>query len=210
MKRSPLFITLEGGEGAGKTTLIEAIFHQLMGEGCSAIKTREPGGTAFAEVIRRLLLEKRDDPLSPYAELCLFLAARAQHVRDVILPALREEKIVLCDRFHDSTIVYQGIARGLGASAVANFSHFVTEGLQPNLTLYLDIDPVQGLKRAAARQKHDRIESETLLFHQKIRSGYRALAAKEPCRICTLDASQPPHLVLEQAMEKIHAYRPLA
>src|SRR5260221_14604324 len=134
-----LFITFEGGEGAGKTTLIEEIARQLASEGYSVLKTREPGGTKLGEHIRAILLQ-HTEPVSPYSELCLFLASRAQHILEVIGPALEAKKIVLCDRFNDSSIAYQGAARGLGMDKGAEFCEFISQVLQPNLTLYLDLE----------------------------------------------------------------------
>lgn len=201
-----LFITFEGGEGAGKTTLLERVVIWFVEKGKSVLKTREPGGTPLGEEIRTLLLQKRQTPLSPYAELSLFLASRAQHVRETILPALQQGKIVLCDRFNDSSIAYQGVARHLGLEPVQAFCRFVSEGLSPHLTLYLDIDPEMGLRRAKSRSAHDRIESEDLAFHQRIRDGYLTLARAEPHRFCLLDASQSPEEVFQQATHHLRRY----
>ncbi|MBF8262627.1 MAG: tmk, partial [Parachlamydiales bacterium] len=163
-----LFITFEGGEGAGKSTLIDEVARQLASDGYHVVKTREPGGTHIGEHIRSLLLDHAQNrPLSAYAELCLFLAARAQQIEEIIAPALEARKIVLCDRFNDSTIAYQGVARGLGVEEVSAFCQFICHGIQPQLTLYLDIDPAVGLSRArrdqpqiAGARGYDRIESE--------------------------------------------------
>src|SRR6187431_1687241 len=146
MKRG-IFITIEGGEGAGKTTLIESLYQHLLGLGREVLKTREPGGTPLGEEIRKILLHSTG-PVSPYAELSLFLASRAQHISELIAPALAAGKVVLCDRFNDSTIAYQGMARGLGMEEVAAVCRFICAGLEPQLTLYLDIDPAVGLSRA--------------------------------------------------------------
>ena len=208
-----IFVTFEGGEGAGKTTLIDEAARQLASEGYSIIKTREPGGTHLGEHIRSLLLDHTPEhPLSAYAEVCLFLAARAQHIQEIIAPALEARKIVLCDRFNDSSIVYQGAARGLGMEKVAGFCEFISQGIQPHLTLYLDIDPALGLSRArrdspevAGARGYDRIESEGLMFHQKIREAFRALQAKNSHRIVLLDASEPPALIASAAIQRIHA-----
>jgi dTMP kinase len=149
MRAKALFITFEGGEGAGKTTLIDSIARQLAASHYYVVKTREPGGTHLGEHVRTLLLhDHTDQPLSSYAELFLFLAARAQQLDEVIRPALEERKIVLCDRFNDSTIAYQGIARGLGLEQVAELCGLVCRETQPHLTFYLDIDPSLGLARA--------------------------------------------------------------
>lgn len=198
-----LFITFEGGDGAGKTTLIEEIARQLSSEGFAICKTREPGGTQFGEQVRALVLHQAV-PLSPYAELCLFLASRAQHILEVIGPALESSMIVLCDRFNDSSIAYQGIARGLGKEKVSEFCNFISEGLQPQLTLYLDVDPELGISRATKKKTYDRIESEGPLFQAKIREAFLAIHRDNPRRFHRLDASLPPARVYEEAMKSIH------
>lgn len=200
-----MFITFEGGEGAGKTTLIEEIARKLTAEGYDVLKTREPGGTKLGEEIRTLLL--RQGAVSPYAELCLFLASRAQHIQEVIGPALEENKIVLCDRFNDSSVAYQGAARGLGMEQVAAFCQFISQGLQPQLTLYLDLDPRLGLSRAhTTRGSQDRIEAEALEFHNKIRHAFIQIHNKDPRRFHLLDASQSPAHVLSDALRLLQPY----
>ncbi len=199
---SGLFISLEGGEGAGKSTLISAVARELAREGHSIVKTREPGGTHLGEQIRTILLDS-ESPISPYTELCLFLAARAQQIQEIITPALLEGKIVLCDRFNDSTIAYQGAARGLGVKEVEHFCDFICQGVQPRLTLYLDIDPELGLSRLV--RSHDRIESEGMDFHTTIRNAFRARHAKDKNRFHLLDASEEPEIVYAEAMKLIHA-----
>ena len=212
---SGLFITFEGGEGAGKTTLIEEIARKLSVEGFCVVKTREPGGTPLGERVRSILLQKSSGVhISAYAELCLFLASRAQHIAEVIGPALKQNKIVLCDRFNDSSVAYQGAARGLGMQEVANFCQFISQGVEPHLTFYLDIDPEIGLQRAMRhRQSQDRIESETILFHQRIREAYHLIHKQHPKRLRMLDAAQTPNAVLRQAMDWIEPllqkHRPL-
>jgi len=194
-----VFITFEGGEGAGKTTLIEAIYRHLVQKGYPVLKTREPGGTPLGEEIRALLLHHKG-PVSPYAELSLFLASRAQHVAETILPALKEGKVVLCDRFNDSTIAYQGTARGLDVEKLGLFCRFVCDGVEPALTLYLDIDPELGLARANRSRAADRIEAEEIAFHEKIREGYLAIHKKSPCRFRLLNAEKSPEAVLSRAL----------
>lgn len=193
-------ITFEGGEGAGKTTLIESVEKKLIEKHFKLLITREPGGTLLGEHIRELLL-KKENKISSKAELCLFLASRSQHISDVIKPAIKKNKIVLCDRFNDSSIVYQGHARGLGIDEVIKFSSFIIEDTVPDLTLYLDIDPKVGLARV--QSKYDRIESEKLSFHQKIREGFHILANKFPDRVKILDASKFKDEVFENAMHYI-------
>lgn len=207
-----LFITFEGGEGAGKTTLIDKIARQLLSEGYQVIKTREPGNTRIGEQIRSMLLDHGSGhPLSYYAELCLYLASRAQHIDEVITPALNEHKMILCDRYNDSTIAYQGAARNLGAEDVKKVCDFICHNVQPQLTFYLDIDPALGLSRArkgqpekAGARGYDRIESESLAFHEKVRNAYLAIHAKEPNRFILLDATQTPQKIFEEAIQIIY------
>jgi dTMP kinase len=200
--KSGVFITFEGGEGAGKTTLINSIAISLVDAGYEVFKTREPGGTPLGEEVRNLLLHK-SGPISPYAELSLFLASRAQHIFEVIRPALGEGKIVLCDRFNDSTVAYQGVARGLGRKQVKSFAEFISQGLYPHLTLCLDLDPAIGLARAAKTREQDRIEAEDVSFHQKIHDAYIEIHRKDPYRFHLLDATKSPEAVFLEAMKLI-------
>lgn len=197
-----MLIAFEGGDGAGKTTLIEKVFAALCHQGRIVLKTRAPGGTPVGEVIRNLLLHPGTE-MSKRCELFLFLADRAQHVDACIAPALARGEIVLCDRFNDSTVAYQGSARGFGVEWVEKLCAFATHDLQPDLTLYLDLDPAVGLARVAGSK--DRIESEKLEFHQQIRRAFHSIAAKEPHRLVILDASASPEEVFQCAMEQINA-----
>ena len=202
-----LFITFEGGEGAGKTTLIDQIFSHLQQRSLKVMKTRAPGGTKAGESIRELVLHHKNISLLPRTELLLFLADRAQHVDEVIRPALNEGTIVLCDRFNDSTVAYQGGARGIDLATVKELCNFATGNLQPNLTLYLDLDPKLGLERVnKLGTGKDRIELEKLSFHDKIRNAFHAIAKEEPKRFHLVDASRPPEEVFLKAMHIIHAY----
>lgn len=206
MKKKGIFITFEGGDGAGKTTLIDKIYQYLQKSVKDVIKTRAPGGTKTGREIRELLLHKSDVPLSKRAELLLFLADRAQHVEELILPTIAQGEVVLCDRFNDSTIAYQGGARGFTDKLVRDLCNFACDGLKPDLTLYLDLDPKIGFERSQkAGLKKDRIESEALKFHQKIRKTYKQIAKKEPKRFIIIDASKTPEEVYTQAKEKIDA-----
>lgn len=200
MRTKGLFITFEGGEGAGKTTLIHCLGKLLAEQGHPILQTREPGGTKLGEEIRALLLAS-NRTLSSRAELFLFLAARAQHIQEIIQPAIQKGTIVLCDRFNDSTIAYQGVARGLGAEKVAEYCDFACDGLRPDLTFYLDIDPSIGLTRAGKEHPKDRIESESLAFHTSIRHAFHQLQQKNRDRIYLLDASQPPEQVCSEALK---------
>ncbi|MBI3358881.1 MAG: dTMP kinase [Nitrospirae bacterium] len=183
------FITFEGGEGSGKTTQLAHLARHLQKKGYPVLQTREPGGTLIGEAIRSLLLYPKEVHCNPEAELFLYLADRAQHVKEVILPALSEGQIVLCDRFSDSTLVYQGIARGIPLHKVLAMTRLAADGLKPNLTFLLDIDLEKGLSRLKTRKEANRLDLETDLFHYKVREGYLALAKDEPKRIHVVNAA---------------------
>lgn len=193
-----VFISFEGGEGAGKSTLIQKVYDHLLQLGKPVLLTRAPGGTMTGELIRHLLLHHDEKDISSRCELFLFLADRAQHVQEIILPALAQKKIVLCDRFNDSTVAYQGGARGFDLDWVRKLSLFATQDLEPDLTLYLDINPREGLSRV--KRSKDRIEKEDLSFHEKIRASYLFIAKKDPNRFHVLDGSKAPDDVFEQAL----------
>ncbi|MBN9378818.1 MAG: dTMP kinase [Chlamydiales bacterium 38-26] len=202
-----LFITIEGGEGAGKTTLIDKLTSVLSTHGYEIVKTREPGGSRLSNQIRQWLLNRDADlPIGYKAELLLFLSARAQHLEELIKPALSQHKAVICDRFNDSTIVYQGLGRGLGMGYVKKLCELVSEGVKPNLTLFLDVDPHVGLMRTRQASKEnarpgevDRIEAERIDFHERVRKGFLTLANQEPERIFVIDANQTEDAVFRQA-----------
>lgn len=182
-----MFITLEGGEGVGKTTQQALLAERLQREGYACVSTREPGGTALGEALRELLLH--GDPLTPLAELFLYAADRAEHVQKCILPALAAGQVVVCDRFTDSTLAYQGYGRGLDLEKIRQLNHLATGGLQPHLTLWLDLPPEVGLARSGLA---DRLEQERLEFHRRVHQGFQALAAAEPQRIVRIDAEGSP------------------
>ena len=188
---SGLFITLEGPEGAGKSTNREYLAARLQEAGCNVLLTREPGGTPLAERIRELLLEPSDEPMAADTELLLVFAARAQHLAQVIRPALAAGKVVLCDRFTDATYAYQGGGRGLPLERIALLEEFVQGGLRPDLTLVFDLPVDIGLARAAARGRLDRFEQEARSFFEAVRQTYLARAALAPARYRLLDAAQP-------------------
>lgn len=203
----PRFVSLEGGEGAGKTTVLAALRAALQDEGFEVVSTREPGGTPLAEMIRGLLLDPAHEPASAETELLLMFAARAQHVRETILPALERGAWVLSDRFTDSSYAYQGGGRGLDAGMIADLEHRVV-GLQPGLTLLLDVGVAQGRERARGRDLvPDRIEGERDEFFERVRATYRARAAAEPRRFRVLDASQPADRVAAAAVAQLRAWR---
>ena len=187
-----MFITFEGIEGCGKSTQIKLLGEFLKSKKRKTIITREPGGTPLADKIREILLHKNHKNLAPLAELFLYEASRAQHVEEIIRPALTQKKIVLCDRFYDSTTVYQGYARGLGWALCEKLSLLAVNHLIPDLTFILDCPVEIGLSRSRSRlaqekSSESRFEEEDLKFHQKVRKGYLKLARKHPKRICVID-----------------------
>ena len=188
MKRG-LFITLEGGEGAGKSTSLAFVRAFLEQAGKRVVVTREPGGTPLGEKIRALLLQGRDD-MHADTELLLMFAARAEHLAHVVLPALTAGAYVVCDRFTDATYAYQGGGRGVSAKRISALEDWVQQGLRPDLTLLLDIPIDKGLKRAGQRSAPDRFERETLDFFERVRASYLAIAAQEPQRVKVIDAGQ--------------------
>ncbi|CAN7385924.1 dTMP kinase [Pseudoxanthomonas sp. LjRoot143] len=202
----PRLITLEGGEGAGKTSAIAAIRDRLQAAGHDVVLTREPGGTPLAERIRELLLGAQDEPLAAETELLLMFASRAQHVREVVRPALRRGSFVISDRFTDSSYAYQGAGRGLDPEWIAALERRAV-GLKPGLTLLLDLDVREGRARTAGRDLWpDRIESEQDDFFERVRAGFRARAAAEPQRFRVIDASLPPAGVAAAVDTAITAY----
>jgi dTMP kinase len=203
----PRFVSLEGGEGAGKTTVLAALRIALQQEGFEVVSTREPGGTPLAEKIRGLLLDPAHEPPAPETELLLMFAARAQHLREAIRPALERGAWVLSDRFTDSSYAYQGGGRGLDADLIAELERRVV-GLQPALTLLLDVGVAQGRERARGRDLvPDRIEGERDEFFERVRAAYRARAAAEPGRFRVIDASQPAERVAADAVAQLRAWR---
>lgn len=185
------FITLEGGEGAGKSTCIAFLRDYFAQRQLPLLMTREPGGTPLAEEVRELLLRKRDEKVAEDAELLLMFAARAQHIAEVIRPALARGEWVLCDRFTDATYAYQGGGRGLSVERIAELESMIQGDLRPGLTLLLDLPVQQGMARAAARNEKDRFESEQNEFFERVRATYRHRAAAEPQRFRVIDASKP-------------------
>jgi len=190
-KLKGIFITLEGGEGCGKTTHVRLLKEYLLSQGYSVLKTHEPGGTEIGGRIREVLLDPSLVGMVPLTELLLYLASRAQHIEETIMPALKQGKIVLCDRFSDSTFAYQSCARGIRMAWVEGFNRIVTNGLRPSLTILLDCPPEIGLSRVRAHnlaRNLDRFEGEDLNFHRRVRKAFRALARKEAGRIKVVDA----------------------
>ena len=199
-----LFITLEGPEGAGKSTNREYLAERLREQGIDVLLTREPGGTPLAERIRELLLDPSDEPMAADAELLLVFAARAQHLQQVIRPALAKGSVVLCDRFTDATYAYQGGGRGLSIERIAQLEQFVQGELRPDLTLIFDLPVEVGLARAAARGRLDRFEQEGRGFFEAVRQAYLQRAEQAPQRYRVLDAGQ----TLAQVQADIDALLP--
>jgi len=195
-----IFITFEGAEGSGKSTQIKRAAQFFRRKGRQVLLLREPGGTKISEAIRGILLDKKNKEMSSETELFLYLAARAQIVREKILPALQKGKVVICDRFEDSTVAYQGYGRGISLKIIEAMSWLVRGNLKQDLTFVLDIDVRRGLKRGG---RHDRIERESLEFHCRVRKGFLSAAKKEPRRMVILGTGQPVHLVSKRIEEKL-------
>ncbi len=192
-----IFITLEGGDGAGKSTQIGNIESFFKERGYVVVHTREPGGTPIGEKLRDILLDKNNMEMGPVSEMLIYAASRAQHVAEVIRPAISEGKVVICDRFTDSSIAYQGYGRGLG-EMVSEVNVHATGGLEPDITFWLDIDPEAGRERAKQAGEPDRLELEKTDFHYRLYEGYKALALAYPERIKRIDASKTPDEMKEE------------
>ncbi|MBT1681790.1 dTMP kinase [Curtobacterium flaccumfaciens] len=190
------FITLEGGDGAGKTTQAELLSAWLGANGRTVVRTREPGGTDLGVQIRQMVLHERGH-VAPRAEALLYAADRAQHVETVVRPAIARGEVVLQDRYIDSSVAYQGVARGLGAEQVRSVSEWAADGLAPDLTILLDLDVTVGRARVAAARgdTFDRLESEAAAFHESVRQAFLAMAEAEPARFLVVDASAPTDTV---------------
>ena len=193
-----LFITLEGIEGAGKSTAVDFIEDFLTKEGHDVIKTREPGGTVIGEQIREILLKNENDTLTYDTELLLVFSARAQHIQEVILPALSSGKTILCDRFTDASYAYQGGGRGIDTSRISLLEKWVQGDLRPNLTLLFDLDVSIGMQRTKKRSDADRFEREEIIFFEKIRNTYLERAKKEPQRFRIINSASSLESVKEQ------------
>ena len=197
---SGLFITLEGPEGAGKTTNRQFLAEQLQQAGYEVVLTREPGGTGLAEKIRELLLAQHDEPVAVDTELLLMFAARAQHLQQLILPALQQGSIVLCDRFTDATYAYQGGGRGIDPQRIAILEDFVQGGLRPDLTLLFDLPVAEGMERARQRGRLDRFECEHEAFFEAVRTTYLQRAQASPERFRVINAGLPLSGVQQQLL----------
>ena len=202
----PRFITVEGVEGAGKSTCLALLERQIRARNHDVLITREPGGTALGEALRELLLGHRHDGMGEDTELLLMFAARAEHLHAKIEPALARGEWVLCDRFTDATYAYQGYGRGIEFSRIALLERWVQGDRRPDLTLLLDLPIEQGLERAGKRSAPDRFERQTLDFFEHVRQGYLEMAASEPARYRVINAAQPLEKVSEQIITVIDSY----
>lgn len=205
---SGYFITFEGVEGAGKTSVLQALTNTLTEMGYEVLTTREPGGIDIAEQIRNIILDPVNTKMEERTEALLYAAARRQHLVEKVLPALQQGKIVLCDRFIDSSLAYQGHARGLGIEEVYEINQFAIKDIMPNLTLLFDIDPKKGLERIAANKdrERNRLDLERLDFHQRVYEGYNILHDRFPNRIQKINADQALAAVEKSALDCILAY----
>ena len=202
-----LFITFEGGEGSGKSSVMKLLAERLEKEGYSVVTTREPGGTPIAEEIRNVILDKKNTDMDRLTEALLYAASRRQHLVQKVWPALKEGKIVLCDRYLDSSLAYQGGARGIGIDKVLDINMFATDGTFPDITLLFDIKPEIGLARIAANagREVNRLDLEKMSFHEEVRKTFLELAERYPERYVVIDASKSPEEVLQDAMDAILA-----
>ena len=200
-----MFITFEGPDGSGKSTIIKKVYEKLINDGFDIVLTREPGGTPIAEKIRDIILDNSNVALDARTEALLYAASRRQHLVEKIRPALKEGKIVLCDRFLDSSLAYQGGGRNLGVQNVLNINLFATENTYPDLTLFFDIDPELGLKRVSQDKKRvaDRLDNENENFHEKVYSTFKEIVNTNSQRIITIDASKSIEEVTECAYKTI-------
>lgn len=202
------FITFEGGEGAGKTSILSALAAKLDKAGYDVLTTREPGGIEIAEKIRDIVLDPLHTKMEGRTEALLYAASRRQHLVEKVLPALKQGKIVLCDRFIDSSLVYQGYARGLGIDEVFAMNQFAIQDCMPHLTLFFDIEPKKGLERIAANKdrERNRLDLEQLHFHEQVYEGYQMIKDKFPDRIQTINAEQTMEAVEKDALACIVKY----
>ena len=200
-----LFITFEGGEGSGKSSALKLLDERLRREGYETVLTREPGGTPIAEQIRNVILDKANTKMDARTEALLYAASRRQHLVEKVWPALEEGKIVMSDRFLDSSLAYQGVARGLGVDNVLNVNLFATEGKYPDLTLFFDIEPELGLARIAANKGREvnRLDLEALSFHHMVRNAFLDLSKRYADRYVKIDASKTFEEVIEDAYQEI-------
>ncbi len=198
------FITFEGCDGCGKTTVLKLVSEELSKRKVDFLLTREPGGSKIAEQIRNIILDKKNIEEDSRTEALLYAASRRQHLTDVVLPALKQGKLVLSDRYIDSSLAYQGYARGIGIKEVMSINAFAINGLMPDVTFFLDLTPEEGLKRIASRSREsDRLDKEKLAFHQKVYEGYKIIIKDDPKRFVIIDAKKTPDEETKEIVDKI-------
>jgi dTMP kinase len=202
--RQGVLVTLEGGEGAGKSSQVEALAERLQEAGYTVTTTFEPGATALGEIVKAVF--RQEMTVTPEVELFLFEADRAQHVEEVIRPAIERHDVVLCDRYTDSTVAYQGYGRGLSPDHIRAANHIATRGLAPHLTILLDVTPQTGLARKRGETAADNIGTESVEFHERVRAGYLEIAGREPKRIALVDAARPAKEVTQEAWRRLQAF----
>lgn len=200
--QSGFFLTIEGGEGAGKTSLQQKLQRHYAQKGVAVVTSREPGGIDIAEQIRAVILNNHNTAMDGRTEALLYAAARRQHLQEKVEPALAAGKLVICDRFIDSSVAYQGYARGIGIEEILQINAFATAGRFPDMTLYLDLDPEVGMQRihASGDREVNRLDQESIAFHRKVREGYRVVASRFASRVHTVDAAQPEALLWEDVL----------
>lgn len=200
-----LFITFEGPDGSGKSTIIKLVAQYFIENNIPFVMTREPGGSRIAEMIRDIILDPENKEIAYTTEALLYAASRAQHFEEIIKPALAANKVVLCDRFIDSSLVYQGVARGLGIAEIMKINQFAIEGVLPNLTVFFDVDPIIGLERIKVNDNREvnRLDLEGIEFHQQVYNGYLSIIKQEPARFGIVDANQSIEKVFNDTISLI-------
>lgn len=206
MSSKGVFITFEGPDGSGKTTQIRMLADLLKAQGYSVVLTREPGGTPIGDQIRQVLFDLGNTEMHPRTEILLFQASRAQHVEELIKPSLAEGKIILCDRYADSTLAYQGYGHQTDLEQLKMIVHYATGGLQPDLTILLDLDAEEGIRRRNHGGEWNRLDAYQLAFHQRVRQGFHQLAKEDPQRWVIIDAVQPPEVVHAAVRDTVLKY----
>ncbi len=200
------FITIEGNDGSGKSTVIEGLKKVFEERGVDTVFTREPGGSVIAEKIRQIILDPENTAMDDKTEALLYAASRRQHLTETVIPALEQDKLVICDRFIDSSLAYQGHARGIGIEEVYNMNMFATSGMLPDLTLYILVSPEVGLSRKTHQKELDRLELEANSFHETVYQGYLKIAKMFPERVVLIDGEASKEEVLRQTLEVIDKY----
>lgn len=201
-----LFITFEGGDGCGKTSVIKGVIERLKTDGYDIVYTREPGGSAIAEKIRNIILDVENVGMEYMTESLLYAACRSQHLHDIIIPSLKDNKIVICDRFVDSSYVYQGIARNIGLQDIMEINNLVVKDHMPDITIFIDVSVETALTRMQTRGEKDRLDLESIEFHHKVRNGYHQICEMFKDRIVTVNGENPLEDVINEAYTKVKEF----